>query len=94
MEGMDEDEQPGGGNEEFLRRLGERIREERRARKLSQEQLAFDANLTQHYLSQVELGQRNASVSTVRAIAIALQIPLVELLAGTEPGDESVPPTP
>jgi len=69
---------------EFLTRLGERIKEFRRARDMSQEALAEAADLVQHYVSQVEQGERNISITTCRALAKALGVTLIELLAGLE----------
>jgi transcriptional regulator with XRE-family HTH domain len=82
---MDEaEEQTQAEAQEFLARLGKRIRSLRRARKLSQEQLAEAADLMQHYVSQVELGQRNVSVVTLRVVAKALDLSLAELVAGLD----------
>lgn len=69
---------------EFLKRLGKRIRELRRERKLSQEKFGFACDLTQHYVSQVEKGERNVSIITVRAFAQALEIPVSDLLKGLD----------
>lgn len=53
----------------FLKALGARIRELRKAAKLSQEQLAAAAGLTAKYVSQVETGQANASIKVLHAVA-------------------------
>ncbi|MCW3053471.1 MAG: hypothetical protein JWN14_2641 [Chthonomonadales bacterium] len=68
--------------DEFLLRLGQRIRELRRARNLSQEQLAEAAELVQHYISQIEQGERNVSVVTLRLLAQALGVTLSALVEG------------
>jgi len=81
---MDEAGEHDDQAEEFLRALGGRIRQFRKARKLSQEKLAFAADLTQHYLSQIEKGERNVSVITIRALAKALGVAIAELFQGIE----------
>jgi transcriptional regulator with XRE-family HTH domain len=68
--------------QEFLRRLGQRIKELRRARNLSQEQLAEAAELVQHYVSQIEQGERNVSIVTLRLLAQALGVTLSALVEG------------
>ena len=73
-----------GRDEEFLGRFGKRVRELRLARHLSQEKLAFGCNLTQTYISQVENGQRNASLLIIRLLAQALKVTLSELFQGVE----------
>ena len=72
---------------EFLKLLGKRIKNLRRGRKLSQEKLGFACGLTQHYVSQVEKGERNVSIVTLRAIAQALEVTLSELMQGLDRED-------
>jgi len=67
---------------DFLKRLGMRIRERRSMRGLSQEELGFAADRTQHYISQVELGKRNPSILTIRAICQALEMSPHDMLDG------------
>lgn len=64
----------------FLDRLGERVRLLRTERHLSQEEAALEANIMQHYWSQVELGQRNPSIAVVRQMARVLGVSLQTLL--------------
>lgn len=61
-------------------RFGERLRELRRARRMSQEELAFRSGLTQTYLSQVEKGQRNISLVNIEKLAKALGVSLRVLM--------------
>ncbi len=51
----------------------------REKRGITQEQLAHDAGITTGTLSKIELGQTNPSWTTVRLIARALDVSLVEL---------------
>ena len=55
---------------------GERVRQLRLARALSQEQLALEANITPSYLGMIERGKKNPTVKTVEAICNALGIRL------------------
>ena len=59
---------------EELRRLGERVREERRSRGLTQEALAESLELSVAYVSLIERGGRNPPYTTVVAIARALGV--------------------
>ena len=56
---------------EELRRLGERVREQRRSRGLTQEALAEALDLSVAYVSLIERGGRNPPYTTVVAIARA-----------------------
>jgi len=60
--------------------FGLNVRRTRRIKEISQEELAFQANISRTYLSQVEGGARNISVDHMEALAIALGIPLPRLL--------------
>jgi len=55
-------------------RFGARVRELREARKMSQEEVAFAANLDRSYLSAIERGKRNLSLVNIYRIASALQV--------------------
>jgi transcriptional regulator with XRE-family HTH domain len=63
------------------RRFGERIRELRQAKGLSQEELAFRAKVHRTYLGGIERGERNLALKNIVAIAKALDISLSELFS-------------
>jgi len=63
--------------------LGERLRELRRCRAMSQEQVAHIANITSAYLGQVERGMKNITVHTLEKVCTALNITLSEFFAST-----------
>lgn len=63
-----------------LRRLGERIRELRTAKKWTQEDLAGECGLDRSYVSGLEVGRRNPTYLNLLRIAKTLGIPLVTLL--------------
>ncbi len=61
-------------------RVGLNLQALRRARGLSQEELAHRAEVHQTYLSGVERGRRNPSVMVLQRIATALDADVEELL--------------
>jgi len=61
------------------RLFGERVRELRLLRGLSQEELAFRAGVHRTYLSGIERGVRNPSLKNINAIAEAMGITLSDL---------------
>jgi XRE family transcriptional regulator, regulator of sulfur utilization len=74
------DEQP----DPSLAVLLKRLREERN---ISQEQLASDAGITSSALSRIERGLNNPRWTTIKRIAKALEISLVELTRYFEGSD-------
>jgi XRE family aerobic/anaerobic benzoate catabolism transcriptional regulator len=65
---------------EYLRRLGERVREARARRGMTRKILARDSGVSERYLAQLESGRGNVSVLLLRQIAQALNLPLTELV--------------
>ena len=59
---------------EVLRKLGEKVREYRHERGLTQEALAESLDLSVAYVSLIERGGRNPPYTTVVAIAHALGV--------------------
>ena len=59
--------------------FGQRVRELRQAKGLSQEDLAFKSRVHRTYLGGIERGERNPSLKNIAAIAEALGITLSEL---------------
>lgn len=62
--------------------IGINVRKLRTAKKLSQEELAFRAEIDRSYLSEVENGYKNPSVVILDQIAAALDVDLRELFDG------------
>jgi len=58
--------------------FGLRVRELRKAKGISQEGLAFDADIDRTYLNSVENGKRNVSIKNVEKILLALDVSLSE----------------
>ena len=65
-----------------LAKIGKRIAELRRARGLTQEDLAGLTEMDRSYLSEIERGSREGTLSTIKAIAKALAVPLMVLTEG------------
>lgn len=63
---------------------GSRIREFRLARKMTLRELASRADVSPGFLSQIERGQVNASVGSLRRLCEALGITLPDLFADTD----------
>jgi transcriptional regulator with XRE-family HTH domain len=64
----------------FLKRFGDRLRELREARRLTQEALADEAGFSRSYYSDIETGKRNISLLNLRKLAQSLHVSLRELL--------------
>ena len=59
--------------------LGQRIRNYRTAKGLSQEKLAELSGCHPTYIGQIERGEKNATIESIEKISAALQISLSEL---------------
>jgi transcriptional regulator with XRE-family HTH domain len=68
------------GQQRVKRRFGARLRELRKARKMSQEDVAFAAGLDRSYVSGIERGKNNLSLVNIHRIADALGVGAGELL--------------
>ena len=64
--------------------FGEALREVRTAQGLSQEQLAVDAGLDRTYVSGIERGERNPSLTNLYRLADALDVRLSDLARRSE----------
>lgn len=63
-------------------RFGQRLRELRNAKGLSQEAFAAACGLDRTYISGIERGRRNVSLRNIEVIAKALGVSLSELMKG------------
>jgi transcriptional regulator with XRE-family HTH domain len=61
--------------------LGRNVRRLRQQRKLTQEQLAFEARIDLTYVGGIERGRRNPSLLVMARIAKALGVQLPKLLS-------------
>lgn len=65
---------------DIRQRLGSNIKHLRLAKGLSQEQFAFEADIHRTYVSDVERGMRNPTVTVVEKFAKGLGVTLGQLL--------------
>ena len=68
-------------DQNFFKNLGKRIRELRKARLLTQEELAELADLHPTYIGGIERGEKNLSIQSLLKIAEGLEIEIKDLLA-------------
>ncbi len=72
-------------------KLGERLREVRRARKRTLLQVAEATQLSVSYLSDLERGRTNPSIATLERLAGCYEVPLGDLLSSVDaPGTSSL----
>lgn len=74
----------GKGTTPRQRLVGDRVRERRHALGLSQEALAHRAVLNRTYIATLERGERNPSLETICALALALEADVSDLVGGTQ----------
>ena len=60
--------------------IGKRITELRKIKKLSQEDLAFKADIDRTYMSSIERGKRSISLAVAIKLSSALEIDLLKLI--------------
>ncbi|MFR6141774.1 MAG: helix-turn-helix domain-containing protein [Finegoldia sp.] len=68
----------------MLKKFGERVKDLRKKRGLSQEKFALQINMDRTYLASVEAGNRNISLRNISKIAKGFGIPISELFEGVE----------
>ena len=73
----------------FLEDLGQRLRSQREARKLTQAQLAARCGLHRTFIGSVERGERNVSVLNLRLIARVLRVKLADLFSYSPPAGQA-----
>ena len=65
---------------DLVRLLGENVRNARKAKGFSQEELALEAGMKRSYVSDLERGTRNPTVRALGRLAAALEMEPGELL--------------
>lgn len=69
---------------ENTKAFGKALRKLRKCAKLTQEQLAFEANIQRVYVSTLELGQKQPSLDTIFKLAKGLNCSASDLIRHTE----------
>jgi XRE family aerobic/anaerobic benzoate catabolism transcriptional regulator len=64
--------------------LGKRIRELRKARGWRQLDLAEEADISENYVADIEFGRKAIGIRTLKAVANALDLKIVDLMRGVE----------
>ena len=72
----------------IIKILGQRIRNYRTVKGLSQEKLAELAGCHHTYIGQIERGEKNATVESVEKIAAALNVSLSKLFEKIDSSDD------
>ena len=67
-------------NSEILITIGNRVREYRKQKGLSQEKLAFDAELHRTYVGMIERAEKNITILNIEKIAKALNVKIIDLV--------------
>lgn len=70
--------------------IGWNVLQLRAERGLSQERLALEAQIDRSYVGRVERGMENVTVSTLEAMAIALNVPVSALFVEPHPDAEKL----
>ncbi len=65
--------------EQILVNFGNKVREIRKSKNLSQEDLADKADLHRTYIGMIERAEKNITLLNIQKIAIALEIDIKEL---------------
>ena len=69
-------------NTDILKVFGENVRKKRQDKGLSQEELAFKANLHRTYIGMIERAEKNITLINIEKIANALEVNIKELING------------
>ncbi len=67
-------------DEIFIKNFGERVKKLRKSKGMSQEQLGLEAEVGKNQVGLIERGEVNSTISTVNALAKALEVEPFELL--------------
>ena len=76
--------------DDLLVLFGEQLKNFRKERNISQEELAFKAELDRTYISGLECGKRNPTLKILVKLAISLNMSPCELLENLHPIEEDL----
>ncbi|MBN8587126.1 MAG: helix-turn-helix transcriptional regulator [Rhodothermia bacterium] len=68
------------GSREILIKFGQRVRQLRKEKNLSQEELSFKADLHRTYIGMIERAEKNITLVNIEKIANALETSIDNLL--------------
>ena len=72
--------QSAADEEAYLARLGDRVRAWRRDQGVTRKALSLASGVSERYLAQLEAGQGNISVLLLRKVALAMRVPVEDLV--------------
>jgi XRE family aerobic/anaerobic benzoate catabolism transcriptional regulator len=70
---------------EYLRMLGQKVRDARARHGMTRRMLAHDSGISERYLAQLESGLGNFSIVLLRRLAAAIDVPIEELVSDEPP---------
>lgn len=68
--------------------IGERIRDKRKEKGLSQEEFAELANIHPTYIGQLERGEKSATIDSLEKVTGALEVTFEELFSNLQPSTQ------
>ena len=71
-------------NSDILKNFGDKVRDFRKQRNLSQEELADKAGLHRTYIGMIERAEKNITLINIEKLAIALNVDIKQLFNGKE----------
>lgn len=74
---------------EVKSKIGNRIKELREVKQMSQKDLAYTSDIDRSYIASVENGQRNISIVNIEKIAVALGVRLKEFFSNDQFDNDS-----
>ncbi len=66
--------------EDFITKIGARVRQIRISKGLTLERVAFDAGMDYTQLSRIELGKINTSIYQIYVVSNSLKVPMTDIL--------------
>ncbi|MDO8431578.1 MAG: helix-turn-helix transcriptional regulator [Candidatus Binatus sp.] len=69
----------------YLKLLGERVRDARARHGMTRRMLAHDSGISERYLAELESGRGNLSIALLRRLAVAIDVPVAELVSDEAP---------
>lgn len=67
---------------DIKKKFGKQVKKLRLEKGLSQEKLAYEADLDRTYIPSIEKGERNVSIVVIEKIAKALKVKITDLFNG------------
>ncbi|MFK7893951.1 MAG: helix-turn-helix transcriptional regulator [Granulosicoccus sp.] len=74
----------------LIQRVGDRVRQVRKRKRLSRRQLSEMSGVSQRYLAQLETGDGNISIGLLKRLALTLEQPIEALVSDPEPGADEL----